>query len=72
MAKTLVAALCALILIATIIATVSEAEAGGRTWNRSGSVTGPWGGTTNFQRYGACQGGTCVRGGTAIGPGGGG
>lgn len=71
MAKTLVATLCVLVLLATIIATISDAKAGGRTWHRSGTVKGPWGGTTTFQRYGACQGGTCVRGGTAIGPGGG-
>jgi hypothetical protein len=71
MAKTLVAALCVLVLLATIIATISDAKAGGRTWHRSGTVKGPRGGTTTFQRYGACQDGTCVRGGTAIGPGGG-
>ena len=56
MAKTLVAALCALVLLGTIIATISDAKAGGRTWHRSGTVKGPWGGTTTFQRYGACQG----------------
>lgn len=61
MAKTLVAALCALVLLATI-ATISDAKAGGRTWHRSGTFKGRWGGTTTFQRYGACQGGTCVRG----------
>ena len=53
------------------MALVAEAEARGRSWNAGGSVTGPRGGTTTWQRSGQCSGGTCTRSGTATGPGGG-
>jgi hypothetical protein len=49
-------AACAISLTTALAA---DAEARNRSWNSSGSVTGPRGGTTTWQRSGNCSTGTC-------------
>ena len=41
--------------ISAMLATPADA------WSRKGSVTGPRGGTTTWERSGSCGGGTCTR-----------
>ncbi len=47
------------------ISTAAEAQ-----WNRSGTVTGPRGGSAVTQGGGSCAGGVCNYGGSITGPGG--
>jgi hypothetical protein len=51
-----------------MIAGSSMAEAG---WKRSGTVVGPYGGTTTVQGSGSCAGGVCTSSQTWTGPNGG-
>jgi len=63
LAPALGASLAACLLILT---TAVEA----RSWNRSGSVTGPRGGVTTYSAAGACAAGHCSRSAVVTGPGG--
>jgi hypothetical protein len=58
----IVAALLAVVLSAM------PADAGGRSWSRDGTVTGPGGNSATWQRSGHCEGGSCTRGGSYTGP----
>ncbi len=58
-----------MIAAAVIIASASIAEAG--NWSRSGSATGPRGGTWTSQSHGSCANGACTSSRTVTGPHGG-
>lgn len=51
----------------TMMALAADANA----WTRSGSATGPRGGTWSSQGSGSCSGGSCSHSGTVTGPNGG-
>ena len=38
----------------------SQADAGGRSWSRGGTLTGPHGRTASWHRSGHCGGGSCT------------
>ena len=44
------------------------AAADASAWTRSGTSTGPRGGTSNFQASGSCANGSCSRSATRTGP----
>ncbi|MGE0023064.1 MAG: hypothetical protein AB7S70_05455 [Hyphomicrobium sp.] len=56
-----------LALLAAVLSAM-PADAGGRSWSRGGSATGPGGRTATWQRSGHCEGGDCTRSGTFTGP----
>jgi len=49
---------------ALIVGAAADASA----WTRSGTSTGPRGGTSNFQASGSCANGSCSRTATRTGP----
>jgi hypothetical protein len=67
--RTMMAGLTAC-LVATGYLAISAMASPVDAWSRQGSVTGPRGGTTTWERSGSCSGGTCTRSGSVTGPGG--
>lgn len=55
------------LLLAAVVCAM-PADAGGRSWNRGGTVTGPGGNSATWQRSGHCEGGSCSRSGSYTGP----
>ncbi|MDZ4790278.1 MAG: hypothetical protein SGJ17_03575 [Hyphomicrobiales bacterium] len=55
--------LAAIILAAGVAFSASAANA--QSYNRSGTVTGPYGGSGSFQGSGSCEGGVCSRSGSS-------
>ena len=58
-----------LFLTSAVIGVLSiAAVANANAWTRTGSTTGPRGGTSSLSASGSCAGGTCSRSATRTGP----
>ncbi len=66
--RTMMAGLTACLAVTGSLAVSAMLATPADAWSRKGSVTGPRGGTTTWERSGSCEGGTCTRSKSVTGP----